>query len=200
MIDQELNEIAATAHICPNFWNQPDEMLPEEGFDWGISNAQKLYREKVTPNCLVGTAMNVLPKWKNYGLSDLCGHYILELTRKNNFKAFYLPIRPVTKVKHQKMGIEEYVALKDDKGQIFDYWMRAHVAAGAKFIKTAARSEYVTGTVAEWESCLPGEKFPMSGEYLVTDRKFSMVAPLVIDVEKDIGIYVDPGIWLKYDV
>ncbi len=198
VIDEETNEIAATGHACPNFWDKPDEDLPEYGFTWGISNAQKLYRENVTPNCLVATAVNVLPEWKNYGLSIFCAKTMISMATKKGWTTLYVPLRPVSKFKHPKMNIEEYAALKDDRGQFSDYWARLHIDAGAVYFKTAAESDYIEGTVAQWEKWLPGEKFPVSGEYIVSDRKFSMIAPLIIDVEKDIGIYSEPGFWLKY--
>lgn len=123
-----------------------------------------------------------------------------QMAKDRSFHSVYLPIRPVSKVKHQKMDIAEYMALKDENGLMFDRWVRTHLEAGVVVIKPARESDHLVGTVAVWESWLPGEKFPVSGEYYVTDRKHSMIAPLIVDVENDICTYIEPNVWSKYVV
>jgi hypothetical protein len=52
------------------------------------------------------------------------------------------------------MSIEEYVALKDDKRQVSDHWMRKKVDAGAIYMKPAVASDAVAvvGVVARTQT------------------------------------------------
>lgn len=52
---------------------------------------------------------------------------------------------------------------------------------------------YIPGTVREWEEWT-NQTFPGSGEYLVPGA----LNPVVIDLENDIGTYIEPDIWIAY--
>jgi hypothetical protein len=71
--------------------------------------------------------------------------------------------------------------------------LMAHWRLGARIIGTAARSQIMTGSVAEWEGWT-GMLFPASGDYVIPDG----LAPLRIDRGADQGTYVEPGVWVQH--
>jgi hypothetical protein len=49
----------------------------------------------------------------------------------------------------------------------------------------------ITGTIAEWRKWT-GMMFPESGEHIVPGA----LVPVQIDIESDIGTYIEPNVWL----
>ena len=52
----------------------------------------------------------------------------------------------------------------------------------------------ISGSVREWEKWT-GLKFPQSGEYVVEGA----LVPVNVDVEEDIGVYVEPNVWMVHE-
>ena len=50
------------------------------------------------------------------------------------------PVRPSEKHRHPFIPMEEYLEWTDEKGRIYDPWLRSHMAAGGKIIRPAPRS------------------------------------------------------------
>lgn len=53
----------------------------------------------------------------------------------------------------------------------------------------------VTGSVVEWEKWA-GMRFPESGEYVVEGA----LVPVSMDIERDVGVYVEPNVWMRHPV
>jgi hypothetical protein len=51
----------------------------------------------------------------------------------------------------------------------------------------------IHGTRNEWESWT-GQKFPGSGEYTLPGG----LVPMKMDVESDLGIYIEPNVWMVH--
>jgi hypothetical protein len=66
---------------------------------------------------------------------------------------------------------------------------------GAEILAIAARSMVVPGTVPQWEEWT-GMRFPASGTYEVAGA----LTPIVIDRERDSGLYEEPNVWVRYVV
>jgi hypothetical protein len=78
-------------------------------------------------------------------------------------------------------------------GWFFDPWLRVHQRLGGEIFKTAERSLIIKGEVKEWEEWT-GVKILGSGQYLFE----GVLNPVTITYEKNVGVYYDPCIWVKY--
>jgi hypothetical protein len=78
-------------------------------------------------------------------------------------------------------------------GLPFDPWLRAHVRIGGEIIRLAHPSMRIEGTVAQWEQW-SGQRFPESGDYLVEGA----LAPVHIDRRADLGLYIEPNVWVVH--
>lgn len=70
---------------------------------------------------------------------------------------------------------------------------RLHVRLGARVLAVAPQAQTMTGTVAEWETW-SRMALPASGEYVIPDG----MGVLRIDVDADVGTYVEPNIWVQH--
>lgn len=64
---------------------------------------------------------------------------------------------------------------------------------GAEQLQIAPKTLTVTASVAQWEKWT-GLPLPDSGEYVVTGA----LQPVIVDRKRDIGLYVDPNVWMKH--
>jgi hypothetical protein len=67
--------------------------------------------------------------------------------------------------------------------------LRTHERLGADIVKVAPESMTVSGTVAEWEEWTE-IALPESGGYVVPGA----LVPIVINRERDEGVYVEPNV------
>ena len=54
---------------------------------------------------------------------------------------------------------------------------------------------YIPGTITEWRQWT-GLEFPGSGAYVIPGA----LNPVEIDIERDLGEYTEPNVWLVHDV
>jgi hypothetical protein len=64
---------------------------------------------------------------------------------------------------------------------------------GAEVLATAPRSQTMTGTVAQWEAWT-GMRLPATGAYVIPGG----LAPLEVDLDRDLGTYVEPNVWVRH--
>ena len=181
------------ANTIPIYYDEPIENLPDEGWDWLIEKGIKGFENKISPNTLGGLQIGVNPLFRGHSWSKK----ILEKAKISmhhyGFKKFVLPIRPTFKHKHPEIPMEEYLTWKKE-GIVYDPWIRTHLNAGAKIIKVCHKAMTVKGTVQEWEKWAD-KNFNTSGDYVV-EGGLSLVK---INLEKNIGVYLEPNIWIYYD-
>jgi hypothetical protein len=67
------------------------------------------------------------------------------------------------------------------------------IRLGGAIVKPCRRSMTIPGAVGDWESWT-GMSFPESGDYVVPGA-LTLVA---IDREADLGLYVEPNVWLHH--
>ena len=53
----------------------------------------------------------------------------------------------------------------------------------------------ITGTVKEWKEW-SGLEFPQSGKNIIQNA----LVPVDIDLEKNIGIYIEPNVWIIHQI
>jgi hypothetical protein len=105
------------------------------------------------------------------------------------------PVRPTLKESYPLTPMERYARWKRADGLPFDPWLRVHGRLGARFLRVAPRSMVIEGTISEWEEWT-GMRFPESGAYVVQGA----LQPVVMDLEKDLGVYEEPNVWMHHPV
>src|SRR5206468_12839367 len=105
----------------------------------------------------------------------------------------YAPLRPNQKHLQPHVPMAEYVKQMRPDGLPADAWLRTHVRDGGRIVKVAPCSMTIVGTVAEW-SRWTGMAFAGSGQYAVAGA----LTPVIISLEHDHGVYVEPNVWVHH--
>ncbi|MHA8111469.1 hypothetical protein ACYATP_08345 [Lactobacillaceae bacterium Melli_B4] len=89
------------------------------------------------------------------------------LAIQNGLTSLLVPVRPSFKQDHPKVPFNEYINLKRADGLPFDPWIRTHYRAGGRIIKPIPDAFVVKASVEQW-SIWSNQKFPKSGDYIIT--------------------------------
>ncbi len=185
------DELAAAGHSIPLKWSGQIDDLPS-GFGGVIEQGVSDYKNKVKPNTLSALSAVVVAAHRGKLLSRKILKGFKSCAIEQGFDYSIAPVRPVIKCRYPITAMEKYIAWQRADGSPFDPWIRTHWQAGAKILKIAPRSMVISGSVADWEKWT-GMKFPESGRYVVPNA----LQPIIIDREKDSGIYEDPNVWMQ---
>jgi len=167
--------------------------LPPEGWDWIVETAAN---DRATPrNALGALAISVPNLHRGKGVARTMIQAFRDLALAKGLDGVIAPVRPSEKHRHPFIPMEDYLGWTDDKGRIYDPWLRSHLSAGGKIIKPAERSMTVEEPVAFWENWI-GHRFEGSGAYAVDGA----LAPVSIDIDEGVGRYVEPNVWFAYAV
>ncbi|MEE9286231.1 MAG: GNAT family N-acetyltransferase [Dehalococcoidia bacterium] len=194
LVDQN-ESVVGLGNSVPLRWDEAIANLPETGWDWVLQKGAQDRETGLTSNLLSAVQIVILPNFQGKGLSSTLVEGLRAVGRQHGMKTLVAPVRPNLKARYCLTPIERYIKWTDGKGLPFDPWMRVHARAGANIVKPAARSMLITGTVAEWEEWT-GIRFPETGAYVVPGA----LVPVEIDLEKDLGRYVEPNVWMRHDL
>ncbi|GAB3614797.1 hypothetical protein [Humibacter ginsengisoli] len=174
----------------PIEWDGHIESLPE-----GYSDSLRRSMEPTTAraaNTLVVCAAQVDASVQGRGVAAELFRAFRRQAIAHGYENLIVPLRPTLKHRYPLTPIEEYAQWARPDGSPFDPWLRTHWRMGARVIRTAPRSQVMTGTVAEWEQWT-NMAFPAPGDYIIPGG----LAPLHIDAG-GAGIYVEPNIWVEH--
>src|SRR5204863_2209305 len=113
--------------------------------------------------------------------------------KARGFKQMFAPVRPNRKHLHPSMPMREYVNNVDTDGLPADPWLRTHLRAGAKLVKIAPHSMTIVGSIADW-SRWTGMSFDRSVEVSIAGA----LVPVMISLEQDYAVYVEPNVWVRH--
>ena len=195
LLDTEKKRMAAMANSLPFYWDRPLEQLPEGGWDWVFLKAVEDHQNGVTPNIQSAIQIAIHPDYQSQGLSLKMIRAMGAIGRSKGFQYLVAPVRPNQKNKYPLTGIDDYIKWTNDEGLPFDAWLRVHARVGAKIIKPCHEAMTIPGTHAEWEEWT-GLKFPQSGQYYIPGA----LNPIMMNLEKDEGIYVEPNVWMVHQL
>ncbi len=164
--------------------------LPPEGWDWIVETAAHSDQPR---NALGALAISVPHIHRGKGVARRMIEEFRALAQRKGLDGVIAPVRPSEKHRHPFISIDEYINWADEKGRLFDPWLRSHSAAGGKLIKPARRSMVVEEPVGFWEMWT-GRTFEQSGEYALEGG----LAPVNMDLDKGVGRYVEPNVWFAY--
>jgi len=179
-------------NMIPIFWDQPLDELPENGWDWIVKKGVEDYEKGIHPNTLGGLQIIVAPKYQGKGYSKLLISKGKDIGENLGYRNLIIPIRPILKHQYPDMLLQDYINLKKDN-EMFDPWIRTHMASGAEVIKVCENSMNITGDIFFWEVLL-GRKITNSGKYYIKGALNAMYA----NVEENFGEYREENLWVNY--
>lgn len=165
--------------------------LPPEGWDWIVESAAN--NGAKPRNALGALAISVPGIHRGKGVARRMIEEFRALAAKKGLDGVIAPVRPSEKHKHPFIAMEDYITWTDERGRLYDPWMRSHAAAGGKIVKPATRSMVVEEPIAFWEMWT-GREFAQSGDYALDGA----LVPVAIDREIGVGKYVEPNVWFAY--
>jgi GNAT superfamily N-acetyltransferase len=190
LVDVETDYPVAAASCVPFACSGPDN-LPPEGWDWVVETAAQRHGDGV--NMLGALAISVPAVHRLKGYARLMIRALVDLAAAKGLRGLVAPVRPSAKVRHPWVPITDYISWTDQKGRIYDPWLRSHLSAGGKLIGPCERSMVVHEPIAFWENWWK-QRFSESGDYALEGA----LAPVKIDLERQTGRYEEPNVWVSY--
>jgi GNAT superfamily N-acetyltransferase len=167
--------------------------LPDGGWDEVIRWAHDDWMTDRYPTALSALEISLLPEARGGGNSMAFLDAMKRRARARGLTEMFAPVRPIRKHLHPSMPMREYLDRVDADGLPVDPWLRTHVRAGATIAKIAPHSMTITGTIKDW-SRWTGMSFDRTGEVTIPGG----LVPLVVSLEHDYAVYVEPNVWVRY--
>jgi hypothetical protein len=190
LVDEATDEVLAEGNSLPAMLDVDD--LPDRGWEHVVEHATGGEEE---PTAVSAIQVLVDRRLHGGGLSALMLGEMRRIAAAAGFHDLFAPVRPSLKPLYPLTPMERYVEWTTDDGLPFDPWLRVHVRAGARFVRICPSSMIIPGTVADWEDWTE-IRFPESGTYVVRGA----LEPVQIDVEADLGTYVEPNVWMHHSI
>ena len=187
-------EIVATNNAMPIAWDGRDDWLPA-GWDDQVLQSLEVIAGRAVPNTLGAMQIVVRPGLQGGGFSGTMVGAMRAAARAAGYGAVIACVRPTLKSSYPLTPIERYALWTREDGLPFDPWIRLHVRLGGRVVRAAPESMTMPGSVADWESWT-GLSFPESGTYVVPFA----TQPILIDRERDTGVYHDQNVWVVHDL
>ena len=189
------DEILGIGNCIPIYWNKDFNKLPERGWDWALKKGIEDKKKNITPNTLCGLQIAVDKDHQNKGISTLLLKEMVNTAKKYDYSNIIIPIRPSLKSNYPLTDIDNYITWKREDGLPYDPWIRVHLRFGGKIIKVCHQAMRIKGTIKEWEQWT-NLKFFESGRYVVKGA----LNPIKVDIENDVGEYIEPNVWILHKV
>jgi acetyltransferase (GNAT) family protein len=192
MTDAETGELVGTGMCVPlNLAN--DVALPREGWDWIVNTASA--QKGRLANVIGALSISVPEHHRHRGLARDLIKSMSVVADLHGCSGVIAPVRPSRKRDYPFIDMAEYVDWNDDRGRIFDPWLRSHVAAGGALRGVCDRSMVVQQPLEFWEDWT-AESLAGDGPVLLKGG----LAPLHLDHEKGLGSYIEPNVWVWHAV
>lgn len=189
----EKDELIGFMNAVPFQFGSSLGELPDSGWDWMIEKGISDFENNIVPNYLGGLQVIVRKEYQKCGYSKTILAHAKSVLKTYNLVNLIIPIRPTRKHEYPSMAMSDYVKLRANN-KIFDPWIRTHVRGGAEIVKVCNRSMTMSGDVKFWESML-NKRILKSGKYNL-EGALDLIS---IDLENDVGQYIEPNIWIKYN-
>ncbi|WP_336621146.1 hypothetical protein [Sinorhizobium sp. 7-81] len=190
------DEVVGRAFSVPfAFGIQGRTELPDGGWDQVIRWAHEDRLIDRTPTTMSALEVTLSPKARGIGNALSMLGALKECARKMGFVELSIPVRPTQKHLYPQMPMSDYIKLRREDGSPFDSWLRAHSNSGGKIDKVASYSMTIVGTVAEWSQWTEAT-IQDSGMINVEGA----LVPVLISMEQDLGIYVEPNVWVRHSL
>lgn len=182
------SEYVGVANSAPIYWNGNIDDLPA-GFDEAI---KIIIEENKKPNILCGLAVVISKNYLGKGISSKIINNLKKLAKSYGYSNLILPVRPILKSQYPTILMDNYINWKKNNLP-FDPWLRVHIKIGGEILKMANPSMIVRGTVSDWQRWT-GMYFGESNKYIIQGA----LNPVNIDLENDLGEYIEPNVWVLH--
>jgi len=182
------SEYIGVANSAPIYWNGNNDNLPA-GFDEAI---ETIIEEDKKPNTLCGLAVVISKEYLGKGISSKIINNLKKLAKSYGYSNLILPVRPTLKSQYPTISMVNYINWEKDNLP-FDPWLRVHIKIGGEILKVANPSMIVKGTVSDWQEWT-GMYFGESNKYIIKGA----LNPVNIDLQNDLGEYIEPNIWVLH--
>jgi len=186
--------ILAGLNSAPLPWDGTDAGLPL-GWEAQLVASVDALTSGEPMGALGALQIVVHPERRGAGHANLMLAAMRATAAGHGLRAVIACVRPTWKPRYPLTPIDRYATWTRDDGLPFDPWIRLHVRAGGRIVRSSPRSMIITGTVADWEGWT-GMAFPESGRYVVPGG----CEPVDIDREADLGTYHDSNVWIVHAV
>jgi GNAT superfamily N-acetyltransferase len=167
--------------------------LPDGGLDRVMIWAMNDRLTGAQPDIASAVEIAVGREHQGTGLSHRMLRALRDAVRAAGLPRLVAPVRPNAKHRHPRMPMPEYIAMLRDDGLPVDPWLRVHVRAGGRILRTAPTSMVMVGSLAQWREW-SGLPFDRTGEVIVPEA----LVPVHCDVEHDHAVYVEPNVWVEH--
>jgi hypothetical protein len=189
------DRIVAVGNTIPVGWDDALESLPDRGWDAVFEAGVRHLKRGVVCKTLSALQAVVVADQKGKGLSTQVIQAMRAIAQRHGYARLIAPVRPNLKHLYPLVPMARYIGWQNPDGLPFDPWLRVHTRLGARIVKVAPRSMKIGGTIAEWERWTQ-MRFPASGKHIVPGA----LNPVTMNLEKDIGVYVEPNVWMVHSI
>ena len=195
LFEPNSKDVAAVGNSLPLALKLSDRKLPAEGWDWAMKKGfeDPAAGEPAQIQCAI--SITIADQYRGKGISTQMVQAMKNIGHAHGFDALIAPIRPNQKSIYPLIPMERYVRWRRSDNLPFDAWMRVHARLGAEIKYTCPKSMRIENTVESWEAWTD-MKFPESAKYVVPGA----LVPVVIDLEKDRGTYIEPNVWMVHRI
>lgn len=193
LIDEADDEPVALVNCVPFRYAGDLRDLPQEGWDWLVETGSRSGVER--SNILGALAVSVASEHRGKGHAQRMIRELKAMAIRRRFDAVVVPVRPSSKWQHPHVPMSDYLGWKNDRGEVYDPWLRSHVAQGARIIGPCERSMVVDEPLSFWETWL-GRRLDSSAPCVVEGA----LAPIQVDLDRETGRYEEPNVWVSYRI
>jgi GNAT superfamily N-acetyltransferase len=188
------NRVVARAVSVPFSSSRDDRSaFPDGGWDQVAIWAAEDAIDRALGDVVCALEIAVDPTLRGQGLSVAAIQALKANVARLGFTRLVAPARPPGKSEHPFEPIDTYVLRRRPDGSAEDWWLRVHERAGGQFTSIARCSGTVQADLATWRRWT-GLPFDTSGEVAVPGG----LVPVMVSVDHNIGIYVEPNVWFDY--
>ena len=186
--------VVARAVSVPFCAAQADrDSFPDGGWDqiaiWAVEDAL----DGTVPDTVCALEIAVDPMLRGRGLSVAMLEALRDSVDRAGFQRFIAPARPPGKSERPNESIDDYLLGRRDDGSHADWWLRLHERVGGRIAGIARCSGTVQADLATWRRWT-GLAFDVDAPTVVPGG----LVPVLVSVEHDLGVYVEPNIWIDH--
>lgn len=172
----------------------PREHLPADGWDGIVRWAAEDVLVGREPNSVAALEITVDTARRGSGISSQALGALRANAQRLGFSTLVCPVRPTAKAEMPYESIDSYLRRTRGDGLPVDPWLRVHVRAGGLVAGVAPRSMCIVDSLDQWRAWT-GLRFDADGEVDVPGA----LVPVIVNARQDIGVYVEPNVWVRHD-